>query len=114
LSGVTRRPFSKSVGTQYAAVSLFRPHVVSAAPRSATVAWAPIARLPKNGWSWDVPGRPGYTIGSSGAMRLTPQWARKVTTCDRFSGERPALAGSAGPGSRRTHRRATSRARTKI
>jgi hypothetical protein len=83
--GVTRLPLRTSVGTQYAAVSAFRPHVVAARRSSPIVASARIALLPKNVWSCERPGCPGYTIGSSGPKRLTVQWARKLTTRDVLS-----------------------------
>ncbi|WP_374199365.1 hypothetical protein [Streptomyces sp. ISL-44] len=41
----------------------------------AVVLKAPVVVLPRKVWLCEAPGRPGKTIGSSGAVRLTAQLA---------------------------------------
>src|SRR5215208_4507516 len=64
--GVTGCPLLKSVGTQYAAVSPRRRHVVApAARRDSSVDDALVVLFPKYVWSCDRPGCAGKTIRSS-------------------------------------------------
>jgi hypothetical protein len=85
-------------GTQYAAVSALRVHVVPCASRLASEERAFVEVLPKNSCGCDAPGSPGRTIGSSGAKWLRRQTLKKFVPCDAGGLDaEPALAASSSP-----------------
>ncbi len=68
-----------SAGTQYAAVSSERRHVVPPERSEPNVEDAFVVRLPTNVCRWEAPGFPGKTIGSSGPWWLNRQFSTKFT-----------------------------------
>lgn len=99
-TGSLGSPAWSRVGIQYADRSPGALQAVLPAWSEAVVEWASVVSLPMKVWSWDLPGWPGKTIGSSGAVWVTEQlaWNSWKYRCggSASEGSTPVTGGTAG------------------